>query len=421
MSGRWLVLCLIGMSVGCSSEAGPAPLGEQPVLPGEQGDGGRTPPISLTPSPDAGSNRSPPLTRAIAAGFDFACLLSDDGQVCCGGANYAGQLGRGTMTEEPLRPALVGAFDHDVIDLASSATATCAVRKDGSVWCWGTGSVVASGARVSATPARVMGIDKAVRIGMNTLAGCTLSSTDEVTCFGDVGWLGDGRPGGQNVTYGVATNVLQGPVRALHFGSARIATSAGDGTLKSWGSSWSSRDLSPVPVHAPGTFDFRTFGGVTVGSGHACGLQADGTMWCWGENMYGAMGVGKVEAGNIHVNGAPADRHQLTQVTNLPFAAKRVAALGYTTCVLDTAGAISCFGSFGDVSGYSPVPRQVTTLGNDNVDLIASSNAICAKRKDGSFACWSGFTPDSVVATNSIFHVPAVFSCDVNAEPFVVR
>lgn len=421
MGGRWLVLCLVGMSVACSKEAGNAELGEQAVLPGAQGDGGLPPPISLTPSPDAGTKKSPPLTRAITAGYDFACLLSDDGQVCCGGANYAGQLGRGTMTEAPLSPALVGTFDHDVIDLTSSGMATCAVRKDGSVWCWGTGSVVGSGARVSATPARVMGIDKAVRVGANTCAGCTLSSTGEVSCFGSLGCLGDGRAPAEADTYGVATNVLKAPVLALHVGSARIAASLGDGTLQSWGSTWSSRDLSPVLANAPGGFDFRTFGGVSVGSGHACGLQADGTTWCWGENTYGAMGVGQADPERIHVDGAPTDRHQLAQATNVPFAAKRVAALHHTTCVLDMAGAISCFGYFGNVNSYSSSPRQVTTLGNDNVDLTANSSAICAKRKDGSFACWSVFNPDSVVATTSIFNVPAVFSCDVNAPPFVVR
>src|SRR5262245_58372544 len=46
---------------------------------------------------------------------------------------------------------------------------------------------------------------------------------------------------------------------------------------------------------------------VAAGAEHACSLRADGTVWCWGRNDYGQLGVDQ----------SATDRDEAVQVANL--------------------------------------------------------------------------------------------------------
>lgn len=37
---------------------------------------------------------------------------------------------------------------------------------------------------------------------------------------------------------------------------------------------------------------------LTAGSAHTCGLASDGILWCWGENIYGQLGIGRTSGWN---------------------------------------------------------------------------------------------------------------------------
>ncbi|MBK8050713.1 MAG: hypothetical protein IPK16_28555 [Anaerolineales bacterium] len=80
-----------------------------------------------------------PLTniKQIAPGWRHTCALLESGAVVCWGDNTYGALGDGTTTSHNTAVAVSG-LDHDVVALAASQSATCALRQDGSVSCWGT-------------------------------------------------------------------------------------------------------------------------------------------------------------------------------------------------------------------------------------------------------------------------------------------
>ncbi|HEY0712517.1 MAG TPA: hypothetical protein VGF45_07580, partial [Polyangia bacterium] len=75
--------------------------------------------------------------------YGFLCAVRSNGTVWCAGDNTYGQLGDGSTTAR-LEPVQVPGVT-EAVEVAASRTDhgwvggnTCARRKDGSVWCWGT-------------------------------------------------------------------------------------------------------------------------------------------------------------------------------------------------------------------------------------------------------------------------------------------
>lgn len=66
----------------------------------------------------------------------FVCALTDAGRVWCEGYDKLGQAGRGTRTDFAAG-GYVSAFE-DARYLSVAYASACALRVDGSVWCWGT-------------------------------------------------------------------------------------------------------------------------------------------------------------------------------------------------------------------------------------------------------------------------------------------
>jgi alpha-tubulin suppressor-like RCC1 family protein len=73
---------------------------------------------------------------SIALSEVGSCAVSPEGVVSCKGANDVGQLGRGTTSPAAAESAPVSGLDG-VRQLTVSVDRACALRSDGSVWCWG--------------------------------------------------------------------------------------------------------------------------------------------------------------------------------------------------------------------------------------------------------------------------------------------
>jgi alpha-tubulin suppressor-like RCC1 family protein len=89
----------------------------------------------------------PGLTDAqtVVVGAEHSCALRGDGTVWCWGADYLGHLGDGSVERVREAPAPVRWLDDVVaLDVApgQGRAATCAVRRDGGVRCWGQGDAL---------------------------------------------------------------------------------------------------------------------------------------------------------------------------------------------------------------------------------------------------------------------------------------
>jgi alpha-tubulin suppressor-like RCC1 family protein len=267
------------------------------------------------PQVDAGSDAGPEVKCVLqaSAGWAHACAVKGDGTLWCWGRNEWGQVGQGSTCSpfpcgEPF-PLRVTALGTNVVEVAAAGVHACARKSDGTLWCWP---------------------------------------------YNATGQLGDG----------TTTN-----------------------------------KLVPVQVAALGT----TVVEVTAGYGHTCARKSDGTVWCWGSNAFGELGDGTISGTAPTCQYPYICKPSPVQVAALGTSVVEIAASTDNTCARKSDGKVWCWGSNangelgnGTTSGQSchngtpcqPSPAEVTVLGTSAVELAAGYNHICARKNDGTLWCW---------------------------------
>lgn len=135
--------------------------------------------------------------RAIAAGYDHTCALTDAGGVKCWGHNGGGQLGDGTTTNSAT-PVSVSALNSGVSAVAAGNWHTCAMTEDGGAKCWGANGFGQLGDDTTTnrlTPVDVIGLSNQVDlIASGSYHNCAVTTRGGVMCWGRnwSGQLGDG-------------------------------------------------------------------------------------------------------------------------------------------------------------------------------------------------------------------------------------
>jgi hypothetical protein len=147
------------------------------------------PPAETEPcgaQPDA-TGRVPALGE-LALGHVHSCARLEDGTARCWGGNLEGFTGTGTTGSDrgPGAPAQVLDLEH-VTELCAGFGHSCALRRDGTVWCWGGNSHhQVRFARTNAV-SRPMnaGVDHAAHVSCGAWHTCVLKNDRSVWCWGD--------------------------------------------------------------------------------------------------------------------------------------------------------------------------------------------------------------------------------------------
>jgi cysteine-rich repeat protein len=273
----------------------------------------------------------------LAAGHGHVCLRLADGRVSCAGRNHVGQLGNGQIGGHNL-------VFHPVADLESARTiaagshTSCAIKNDGTLWCWGT---VALGGNVNQfqrrTPIRVGQHDNIEKVSISeNRTICYITAEAQMFCVGD--------------------NDRQ--------------TLAG---RRCWD--------TPCAVGPAGAFE------VALGSRHTCLLLGDGRVFCWGYNREGNLGRNTTSTRDTPT---PAEIYRASGFAAIG------AGGGQRTCALHRAGTVYCWGAGGTDQGwlgnnqrvaYSDRPLAVYGLSEATQLAVGVSHA-CATRQNGSVWCW---------------------------------
>jgi alpha-tubulin suppressor-like RCC1 family protein len=134
------------------------------------------------------STEMPGAVDLVSVGSFHTCVELGGGAQCVGN-NGSGQLGNDSQVNST---AYVDAFGlTDTVDISMGHARSCALRADGSVWCWGDDE---SGfTNDGLTPHPVVGVADAVQMESSTNHTCARTGAGTILCWGnnDGGQLGD--------------------------------------------------------------------------------------------------------------------------------------------------------------------------------------------------------------------------------------
>lgn len=269
----------------------------------------------------------------VTAGWHHACVLFEDGRARCWGRNDRGQLGLGNTADYGDDPeeSLSSAADlplSNIIDLSAGVSNTCAIvapagARAGSVHCWGSDTSGGIGDRAAGgfgddeplTALRPVSLDEG-QLARAVMAGDSLGCAlvgEAVRCWGSNAWG----------TLGTGTRCNTGDERTC------------DGTTE------------PRPIRdVQGLSGADFISSLALNQAHACALDNQGALWCWGRNDQSRAGYPEASVG--------ATLRQPPGPVNLG-AGVRVVSVGLGVrhgCALDARGDVRCWGEAGPQLGY---------------------------------------------------------------------
>jgi alpha-tubulin suppressor-like RCC1 family protein len=254
-------------------------------------------------SGSATSTTSPVQTQGIssvkqvASGAYHSLAVKNDGTVWTWGYNNVGQLGINSLSERftPTQvPGLTG-----VVAVAGGFAHSLAVKSDGTVWAWGWNLFGQLGDGTTTNrqlPVQVPGLTGATAVTGGVGHSLALRSDGTVRSWGlnKSGQLGDGSAVEINAVP-VVVSGLSG-VKSVSAGGYHNLAVRTDGTLRAWGLNQTGQLgtglASPnrsVPVAVPGISGVAEAAG---GFAHSLVRKSDGTVWGWGWNAMGQLGIG---------------------------------------------------------------------------------------------------------------------------------
>lgn len=253
-----------------------------------------------------------PIVHRIAANAWNTCSVRNNGSVVCWGVGTIAPIPPGLKgVSAPVRPATIGNIT-DALEVATFSHASCALRKTGAVMCWGSGTLPNGAGLERAKAAEVPGITGS-RISVFGYDLCAVSGS-ELACFGF---------GGK-------------PIVKKRLPAKEIVDISGNDQ-------------------------------------HGCIVTSDGAVFCEGSNSLGAVG------------GSGDGFHRVPLIAD----AINVAAGSNFTCAVNASGYRSCWGNGHDLQGgFDGVKYPVVTEKTRNDWLrVGADRYACWIFRDGKARC----------------------------------
>jgi alpha-tubulin suppressor-like RCC1 family protein len=252
--------------------------------------------------------------------------------------------------------------------IEAAAYHTCGRTAAGAAYCWGDNGAAQLGIGALSPPNAttlqpVSGGLTFASVSVGGVHACGLTAGGAAYCWGaDVyGGLGGGAPGPETCSFGFPCS------------SAPLAVAGG-----------------------------RTFSSLSAGWGPTCAVTANGSAYCWGDNLDGALGVG-ADTGSVQsCSVGPCSYTPLAVAGGLAFT--MLGAGNFHACGLTSNGAAYCWGdnAAGELgigvnaapdtcaSGHGPCSRTPVAVagGLTFTTLNVGTQHTCGRATDGTWYCW---------------------------------
>jgi alpha-tubulin suppressor-like RCC1 family protein len=186
--------------------------------------------------------------QKISASSDMTIGLKTDGTIWGWGQNDQYEMGNNTCCANQLTPIQIGTANHWVDVETSLGASVFALKNDGTIWGWG--------------------LNLAGLLGNSTVMARSIPTQLNA----DTDWA------------------------SIHVGAAHILALKTNGTLWSWGGGeyGQTGDNFPSSYYrdTPTQVGTDTWSKVFAGWKVSFGIKTDGTLWAWGYNNLGQLGIG---------------------------------------------------------------------------------------------------------------------------------
>lgn len=348
------------------------------------------------------------------------CFVKMTGTLWCWGKNDVGQLGNGIKSRAEL-PVQEKTLAKDWAQVAVGFNHTCAIKINGDLYCWGEiseVSVKSTDPNASKTdlsiPNIIVGSQNWVKVSLGKNLSCGIKSDSKLYC-----WSGRPTPTGGIIRIDPLPPYADSKIPAVFTDQANqemtgwsdisigrqhvcaIQTVNNESKLLCWGDRLrgqladnNAADTSTVNIIDPVIENSQSINWYKVHAGedYTCGIKRDNSLWCWGANSFGQLGINDT---------TKTDQHTPQQVnTNGTVFNNWTEIITGTnhTCGIQSNAAenrIYCWGknTFGQIGDKTLVdviaPTQAGGLTDiDWKNIALGNNHTCAIKQDNSLYCW---------------------------------
>jgi alpha-tubulin suppressor-like RCC1 family protein len=335
------------------------------------------------------------VAAKVTAGGAHTCAIKQDGSLWCWGYNWNGQLGDGTYGS---KKTPIQIMSSGVSSIALGVSHTCAIKTDGSLWCWGYnlfGRLGDGTDQSKSSPVQIIS-SGVVSVALGGAHTCAIKQDGSLWCWGANvnGQLGDGTYSNNSTP----VQIMSSGVVAVALGGDHTCAIKQDGSLWCWGDNYYGQigdgtrtsKGTPVQIMSSGVV------AVALGGAHTCAIKQDGSLWCWGWNWRGQLGDGSGGSYDYDAHRSTPVQIMSSGVVAVALAGYYPSSLipegGYHTCAIKTDGSLWCwggnyYGQLGDGTNESKnTPVQIMSSGVSSVAL--GGYHTCAIKQDGSLWCW---------------------------------
>lgn len=309
-----------------------------------------------TPAPVAHAALAGLDWTEVAVGEDHACAISGTEQLWCWGRSQEKQLGNGTIGPGNDPVLSLGAWT----DVAVGSLYTCGIT-GGALWCWGynedgrTGELATAGTSVDGFMVG-SGFDD---VSTGDRHACGARSDGVGVCWGLNRCNTVASPGGEVAT--LPTTQQDGgweTIEAAWVDDAAFNIGINTtGNARAWGCAESGRlgnGNATTDQASPDTLALGNWTAVSVGGPLGCGIRAAGELYCWGDGSFGARG-----------DGSDADTADPSRIMAATTGWQHVSVGQKHMCAIDADSSLWCWGDdtalqLGAGLGMTPTPQPVS-------------------------------------------------------------